>query len=812
MSTFWCELRTPLSTITTHTENTMYSLWSFYVIKNGHTTYLELDDTTEIAYEWLSPMWCRETSATWDFTLPRTPHNAEALLPAFPNGELYPLNEGHHPAYITGLPWQEEEEAYWGLLTVVATTERRIRVQFLQKSLFEQELDKPAKNVDLKWHGSHYVLARESDIASGLKGHSWEGWRPVIIAWNIHRLLEGYISQLEYQGSVSTDPFQQQLYLVSNHTMRASVTKYRDKVLHGPKRDIGANDFTVLNYAISLYEGAGGNLHERNFRIPMTMTALSLVRQITALCCMAMIIKEYASGKGDRVDFTYNNRSNRDIYLGDLSAYEWVKAYYPDVPECPVKAQKQYTDACANYLIPTVAYEEGQSVDRREYPYSSHYYTPYNDIADGAPFGYEGTAEGCFYYTPWTDFPFYYAYFQKPESLYQTKIYLPAASHLCDCTPTPTAVATSQYGVDNERGTWVYEGEHTIPLPRVKGRGAQNVAISFARTHFVGTNIRTDNVTLNGDSLLNGCDRIVGIGKLTGVVFYHLANFRDYAQHIGRVKFRWENGKMVLPDTAYKGNHKGDLETWLYNHGHTPSTKPPNPDEHDGLPLPPNWKRGGGGGGGNGKGGRHNFSNNEEGLRHIPSRLRSVALRGSNLSGFPDDVEPYTRFSFKQDLFHAIGTLALNTFPPQPTLAVDSYNSATQRAEKLFLVGRELLSHQVNIHPRAKEKLGFYADRWVYSHYELTNNIRIADTVKRYFRHMWHAVEGNLSAWDEAEVFAAMTEYTYPVDGDTNHIRNQRVKKVSLTLRRGECRIRAVRVIQFNHEASDAEWEAMLKG
>ena len=755
----------------------MYSLWSFYVIKNGHTTYLE-------------------------------------LLPAFPNGELYPLNEGHHSAYITGLPWQEDDEAYWGLLTVVATTERRIRVQFLQKSLFEQELDKPAKKIVISWSNAHKIAARESVRASG---NEWKGnsSQQFLIAFEITHLLDGFRRALKYAGSVKTTALASPIYLLTNRLTRYTlpiklVTLIESFWLQNPSLTSIKGINLIGFQGVPNFTSATVNLETETY-------ALTLVRQITALCCMSMHVTEYVDGskKSKKVDFANNNQTNsRKIYLGDLSAYEWVKAYYPEIPDVAVKAPRTYNDKSRNLLIPILAYEDNGGDERREYSPATYYVAGYNDIGDGAPFGYRGRAVGREYYVPFDKYPRYFLYFQKPESDYETGIYMPALNHLGDCRPKPCSVSTSQYGVDNERETWVYEGEATIAVPVVKGRGAQSVAVSFERRQFVATTLRKEKVTTHGDTLLNNCKRVF-LSSSPQIIFYH-KDGSGHPQLFLKALKELENNRPVIPETSFAKNQEYYIDKWLKEEGkHNNDDIPSNPDEHDGLPLPPNWKRGGGGG--NGKGKHHNFASPDETTRRAIT-MRSV--RGAN----EDNAEPsprresYTTLSFKQDYFHAIGELLINTLPPQPTLAVDPYDPTKPRADRLFLVGWQTVFNQnINIHPAARgygvriDKRPGRANGYYNGEY-FTNSIRIADTVKRYFRHMWHAVEGNLSAWDEAEVFAAMTEYTYPADGDANHIRNQRVKKVSLTLRRGECRIRAVRVIQFNHEASDAEWKTMLKG
>lgn len=110
----------------------MFSLWALYVKKNNAHKVVEIDAQTEIAYEWHSPYFNEQPSASWDFSVPRTPYNEALLLNTTENGELYPLSEGYFDAYFRGLPWQADSEIDEGLLTVVKISTRRITLQFKQ--------------------------------------------------------------------------------------------------------------------------------------------------------------------------------------------------------------------------------------------------------------------------------------------------------------------------------------------------------------------------------------------------------------------------------------------------------------------------------------------------------------------------------------------------------------------------------------------------------------------------------------------------------------------------------------------------------
>ena len=243
----------------------MYCFWALYVIKDEKEHYLELDDATEISYEWLSPMWNTETSTTWDFSLPRTPHNEELLLPSSANGELIPLNEGRLQGYLTGLPWQDTDEAYWGLLTVLSANERRIKVQFLQKSLFEQKLERPVREIKVpfKEHETdpqktqfirHRVADMETIWASRAPWYDGAPRKKAFIAWDAATLLKQYAEELGYETNwdFSTETH---IYIISNLYNLFHQTAYYNFSQEHTTHKVSIvilNDLTNINTLVSL--------------------------------------------------------------------------------------------------------------------------------------------------------------------------------------------------------------------------------------------------------------------------------------------------------------------------------------------------------------------------------------------------------------------------------------------------------------------------------------------------------------------------------------------------------------------------------
>ena len=246
-------------------------------------------------------------------------------------------------------------------------------------------------------------------------------------------------------------------------------------------------------------------------------------------------------------------------------------------------------------------------------------------------------------------------------------------------------------------------------------------------------------------------------------------------------------------------------------------------------PLPPSGGSGGGGGGG------HDDWENDiplppgydddrkpwkrENLRSSFSNLRSVsALPGvTTLSDEEGEKEFRDRQGFLKlgsKLFYAYTIFYLNTIPLMPCLELDPYDPSKPRAERLYIVGRktDYSKTPITLHPNAANaKFPYELIEGAYKEACFSNDLPLDELVLPYFQHLWHAVEGELTRWEEEEVFKYMTEFNYPNTTDAAHIGNQRIKRVTMVLRRNECRIKSVRVIQFNRMATEDEFNKFLQ-
>lgn len=801
----------------------MYSFWALYVVKDEKAHYLELDDATEISYEWLSPMWNTETSTTWDFSLPRTPYNEELLLPSSDNGELIPLGEGRLQGYLTGLPWQDTDEAYWGLLTVLSASERRIKVQFLQKSLLEQKLERPVRTiyVPFKNHAtdpkkSEYMFHRVADIetvwASQRPWYNGLSQKKAFIAWDAATLLKQYAEELGYETDwrFSTD---KHLYIISNlyntfHQIAYmyQVTKYRT---HNPK---GAPLYGGRNHE---YVYRGDFSSNEKLSLQSSRIALGIVRELLAMFCAKVLVKEFVLGSTKKPSAIYrdNHIGSARRFFGELSSYEWVKAQYPRLQDVEVRSDIDYEQSFLYNLIPIVAYEEGKGLASRQYPThtKSEHFCFYNDVIDGESYEYTGPCQGREFYVPFPeqkDHPLCFAYFTLKD--YSNEARLCINSHLCDCTPTGIGVSSSQYRADKAKGVWQYVGEWKVrPLPKVHGRGAQLVDIPFARRRFVAISFGKKPLYTHGDTLLNSCwTRETG-----GSRFYEYKSPHYDANELSPQM--WGHGKAVvygaesadrtLPETRFVSKQHTKDNMWITHYEPEPNPNLPDPKDPGILPFPPGFnpdddsdrpRR-------PGKKTFELFSLGVSGLRSVNTNLRGV-------SATFEDKKP--TMLFKQNLFFAYSLFRLNLSFLRPCFELERDEPNKERAERLFIVnGADDEFGKIDLHPNASVLPDVVIDNPRFSYQKFTNDLPLDDLVLPYFQHLWHAVEGELTRWEEEEVFKYMTEFNYPSLNDTAHIGNQRIKRVTMVLRRNECRIKSVRVIQFNRVATKDEFNKFLQ-
>ena len=801
----------------------MYSFWALYIVKDEKAHYLELDDATEISYEWLSPMWNTETSTTWDFSLPRTPYNEELLLPSSANGELIPLNEGRLQGYLTGLPWQDTDEAYWGLLTVISANERRIKVQFLQKSLFEQKLERPVReiNVPFKEHKTdpqktqfirHRVADMETIWASRAPWYDGAPRKKAFIAWDAATLLKQYAEELGYE----TDwDFQKEthIYIISNLYNLFHQTAYynfsQGYRTHNPQ---GLDSHIKRPYE---YKYFGFFVSNERLSLQSSRIALGIVRELLAMFCAKVLVKEYVleSSKKPSAIYQGDDMSTARHSFGELSSYEWVKAQYPRLQDVEVRSDNGYKQELRYSLIPIVAYEEGKGLASRQYPNyrKENQFCFYNDVIDGESYEYTGPCQGREFYVPFPeqkDHPLCFAYFTLKD--YSNESRLCVNSHLCDCTPSGIGVSSSQYRADKAKGVWQYVGEYDLrALPKVHGRGAQVVDIPFARGRFVAISFSKKPVYTHGDTLLNSCIEI----KKGNSIFYEYDSYNCDASklspqmwgHGKAVKYGDESADRTLPETYFVNKQSTKLAMKLLHYDPDKNPDLPNPKDPGILPFPPGFnpdddsdrpRR-------PGKKTFELFSLGVSGLRRENSNPQSV-------SATFEDKKP--TMHFKQNLFFAYSRFMLNTSVLRPCFELERDEPGKARAERLFIVGDgadQIV--EIKKHDNSNVLPDEVIDNPLSFEDMFSNDLPINMLVLPYFQHLWHAVEGELTRWEEEEVFKYMTEFNYPSLNDTAHIGNQRIKRVTMVLRRNECRIKSVRVIQFNRVATKDEFNKFLQ-
>ena len=801
----------------------MYSFWALYVVKDEKAHYLELDDATEISYEWLSPMWNTETSTTWDFSLPRTPYNEELLLPSSANGELIPLNEGRLHGYLTGLPWQDTDEAYWGLLTVLSASERRIKVQFLQKSLFEQKLEVPVREIKVDYKPKkHRIAFHESAWAGGKEWRQGSVRDSGIIAWDAANLLAAYAEEFGYDlynSYLGTNKF----YLISN-LPNSFPTRLRwvnnEECNYEKARFIRKKDGRLYEYS-SYIPILDGDCDQTRQYLNSQRIAIKLIRDVLSLFCATFRTTEYIPGHTSKPRLTYRGAGitgSARVHLGELSSYEWVSAPYPHVQDVALRTEQDYSTQARSQLIPIVAYEQDHNESHRQYPVGNVKFCFYNDIIDGRPYDYVGECTGRTFYPPYPkDKQLVYGYI--PLEDYYNPTFLKATSALCDCAPEGVAVSSSRYSVDTKEGVWRYIGENlTTRRPCIKGRGVHTVDIPFQRGRFIAITAPKESISTFGDTLLNSeLKKYEGPTADTGEFadLKESANLKVqpfeepislYVNNTTNIK---ADSKHLPSVVGNKGNAKNfyDFFEYMLKSNH---------------PLPPSGGSGGGGGG-------HydwediplppGYDDDRKPWKRENLKLRSVsALPGvTTLNDEEGEQEFRDRQGFLKlgsKLFYAYTTFYLNTIPLMPCLELDPYDPSKPRAERLYIVGRkaDYSKTPIELHPNAaKVKFPYELIEGSYKEACFTNDLPLEELVLPYFRHLWHAVEGELSSWEEEEVFKYMTEFNYPNTTDAAHIGNQRIKRVTMVLRRNECRIKSVRVIQFNRMATEDEFNKFLQ-
>lgn len=797
----------------------MYSLWSLHIASDENTErgHIDVDYQTEISYEWLSPLFHRELSQSWDFTVPRTPNNESLLLPSNQDVQRYPLNDWHTMAYFIGLPWLSDDDAEWGILSVVSTTERRIKVHFLQKNLFFQKIDCPANTFSIrKEHGGIYCSLLAETTRARSKPVISNQWSDAAVALCVVQLMRAIAKTFLYDENIR-DPFPGYLFIVTN-ILNANIAFH-----------IAANTYSHIKEPDGSTEcqywldRATEETIDNYYSIPSDRNLLKLITELSVLCCIHLIVRDKkpsATTKKDILGISINSTSDTRLFFGELSSYHWLQVEYPLVEDMEKTTTVHYPDDNRVTLFPLVSYIEGFGINSRGSD-PGRKFCFLNHIEDEHSATYEGTADVHEFYTPFknqriaNEF-----YFAKNTNILGSSIpttyrlYTSLHTHFGDHSVPGVSCSSSQYRLNYDE-TYTYLGEYLPTKPvRIKNqRGARMHPIPLARTNFVGQHIISSYKYITYADTLSLADYISYYRYSSDARCYHL-RFR-----LNGLIRPWHSNKRIdTPNnTLYIKDH-----FWRYVKEEEKRRSKNLEDDFPTLPppRPPRPNNGGKSGGG----GKHqDFMRPDDGemtgfstSAHAPhSGILSVrgdyypttmGTRGGSSS--PRYHEEEEIIGYKEDLFMAKGYIYAHYNPPRVCLNVDPYDSTKPRQDKLFLTASDsniVYSKLVD----SIARIGVHSQSSsFYDYYNMTNDVykELRPVCQRLYKMLSWAVEGPITSWDEQYVFAHMCEWSYP--DSAHHAGNQRIKKVALTLRAGECTIRSVTVVHFNKEATDAEFEA----
>lgn len=792
----------------------MYSLWSLHIASDENTErgHIDVDYQTEISYEWLSPIFHRELSQSWDFTIPRTPHNESLLLPSNLGVERYPLNDWHTMAYFIGLPWLSDDDAEWGILSVVSTTERRIKVHFLQKNLFFKKIDCPANTVSLHSSngGIYSSLPAETTRARGEYIVSNE-WRYSVAALCVVRLIRAIAKTFLYDENIR-DPFGGYLYIVSN-ILGADI-----------KFNIASNSASeIYEHDGSLESQYWFNREIEKFLsyyyIKSDRNLLKLITELSVLCCIHLIVTDKKPGattkKNVRGISTYEVSDQR-LFFGELSSYHWLQVEYPLVEDMEKTTSTQYPVENRVTLFPLVSYIEGLGINSRGSD-PGRKFCFLNHIEDNHSATYEGNAKVYEFYTPFKDNrianEFYFAKNANTDgdALPTTfRLYTTLHTHFGNHSVEGVSCASSQYRLNYDE-TYTYLGEYlpTKPVRIRNQRGAKMHPIPLARTNFVGQHISKPFQYITYADTLSLANYISYSRYQSKARCYHLPFKRK-----GEIRPWHSNSIIHVPNrTLYIKD-----SFWAHVKEEEELRSKNLEDDFPELPSPPP-KRPNNGGKGGGAGKHQDFMRPDDGemtgfSTSAPPHSGILSVRGDY---YPTTM--YTRgtnaryneskelIEYKGDLFTAIGYVYAPLNPPRVCLNVDPYDPTKPRQDKLFLTASQGVYAKSKLVDSIARIGVHYQDSAFEDYFYMTNDVykELRPVCQRLYKMLSWAVEGPIQSWDEQYVFAHMCEWTYPASG--HHTGNQRIKKVSLTLRAGECTIRGVTVVHFNKEATDAEFE-----
>ena len=792
----------------------MFSLWALYIRTKGGDKSLELDAATEIAYEWYSPYFNDELSTSWDFSVPRTPYNEELLLSVNSNGEQYPLNDGYFEAYFQGLPWQQENEVDNGRIYVVKTTTTRISLQFKQiNSVLERLTHHSCRSLridgieELKFYDGHlpngyniceYFLAYgESVRAAGTESITPSN---AIVAITLNELLNQVIN---FGAGLSA-----KRHLLSLTRDYMVVVPERHNLFNGVVRKnaliaieyMGHGVTNVPTHKIAAQDTVGVDASSY-VTLPADIMLSTLLKSILYARCGRLVVREKLTGEPVIEYISPTNTTNTQHRFGELASFEWCTMHLPK----PLLSEKKnttfflpssqsidYNQPLALAFYPTsVEMREIEGIPIRFYN-REHFLHFLPTIEDEATFPAPRRATLTAYRsTETTILKKKYVGIFKAQSTTELEIDWSHYSHLMlpfGETMLHFVACGEAYFYSYLENKWTWLGSTPQSTLHISKRN--NVTehdLCFEKGHLVFQQISPRiNIEVSCDNAklhLHLYNRPKGATREAFLVNEPDRNFDDpQLWIISRLPgYLWRRNQNTL--NTKEGHNEGE---------HIPAE-----------------------GGGFGGGGILSLRRVSEGspifspeLGHYSSHELIVPQSSEHPNKFIINYKepnqkaiPNSQF---QTYFFGKGDANIYTRPPVPTVAVAKPQDKS--ANKLYLRVVKLVN--------TFTESGNFGDNSALSIYVPNSAVALpycsgnpTETqntyTKAYYEQLALAIEGDLETWDEEAIFAALYEHPYPSREASQRIGQQRIKKISLVLRKHECSIKSVRVVQFNEIATD---------
>jgi len=836
----------------------MFSLWALYVKKNNAHKVVEIDAQTEIAYEWHSPYFNEQPSASWDFSVPRTPYNEALLLNTTENGELYPLSEGYFDAYFRGLPWQADSEIDEGLLTVVKISTRRITLQFKQVcSLLERLTHKDERStitisnetsvispyndatVDENIDIYHYFLCfAETLRATGVPiAHDKpSAIQKIIVGIRLPELLRRMLPKLTILSSAK-DKLQDCFIIPSAPNFTGKITPQSQSKSHSLIRYRPNSDITNIAYNDNCGVTTETPQVKREMRLDGTLqlwggiSARELLTEILAAFSLHLRVQTFINTDNTtRHVCTIISPHKLDADRHALGHLATFKYYAFTIPHYPTETERTQSynpnyEPYTPFPLIGVPKEESKTPHENWRYFNRHQLIQFHPpITDGAEFytpseGWANTKKYSRRPNPvhWTSGLLTGNYgpsdYRKswPNEIYPTENYYdPERGHEKVITTklqthlalnSPTRLFNAVVNLDDDyyvlsEGRWKYVGHKPETQPRVAPHVSyRDLKLCRGRVILAQTHPQED-VILSFDVIR---------AKTIGVRVYSNNRFWD---GVRQQDPRWY-GYGLFHDQFENEGSQDNAWKWLPE---TYKTHSLNIDfayhENGKNPDKPNPKKPG----------------LQDGFLSEPATPVDVTLYDAHGEAINPDNLP----SAKTAKPRVLGKGAWLEEHPTKYPELNVYSEVTVKVQKAPCVHaidvptpenrssdtvfylRTLTLHTIANHKYLYGSLRYTigehpilissGQKWRCSLTGLVNR-HIEHYTRAYYAILATAIEGELETWDEAIIFASLFWHPYPSNTDSR-IGSQRINHLSVTLRQNECHIRKVNVIQFNLPAT----------